>query len=325
MSQQRYVIRTIALTLLSLAIASIASSCGRRDSAKTVAVVNGTAIPRSSLDREISRIEQQMTQDGYVPGDDEDEDIMAGALDGLINMELLFQESQKRGFTVTESRLDMEFSMFQANFQDAETYKQALTQMQLTEGQLKTEIERGMAVNDFIDKEIRPNATVSDEELRDFYDANPEMFSEGMQVRARHIIITVAEDASDEQKQAARTRLEGIRQQIEQGGDFEELAKQHSEGPSNAQGGDLGYFGRGQMVPPFESAAFSLPIGETSDIVTTQFGYHLIQVTDKKVSDLVAFDDVQSQLRDYLVQTKLNERVLRYVDELRSTADIATY
>ena len=326
MSRNGRAIRAIIISILTLTVASFVSARGGRESAKdAVAMVNGIAIPRAFLDREIGRIEQQMTQDGYVPGEDDAEDIRSGALESLVSMELLYQRSQERGFTVTESRVDIEISMLQGNFEDAEGYKQALEQMQLTESQLRTEIERNMAVQDFIDSEFRRNATISDEELRDFYDTNPEMFSDGLQVRARHIIITVAQDATDEQKQAAREKIEGIRQQIDQGADFGELAKEYSEGPSGAQGGDLGYFGRGQMVEPFETAAFSLPIGQVSDIVITQYGYHLIQVIDKTTSEIIPFDEIQEQLRDYLLENKVLEQIAEHIDELRSAAEIETY
>lgn len=145
--------------------------------------------------------------------------------------------------------------------------------------------------------------TVTDAECEAYYNENKEQFKEEM-VRAAHIL--VEEEAQAKELLAA----------IEGGADFHELASANSKCPSGARGGDLGDFGRGQMVPEFEQAAFALNIGEVSEIVKTQFGYHLIKLLDKK--DEVPFTDVKGQIEQYLMSKKQNEMYSNFTQGLKS-------
>ena len=145
--------------------------------------------------------------------------------------------------------------------------------------------------------------TVTDAECEAYYNENKEQFKEEM-VRAAHIL--VEEEAQAKELLAA----------IEGGADFHELASANSKCPSGARGGDLGDFGRGQMVPEFEQAAFALNIGEVSGIVKTQFGYHLIKLLDKK--DEVPFTDVKGQIEQYLMSKKQNEMYSNFTQGLKS-------
>jgi peptidyl-prolyl cis-trans isomerase C len=139
-------------------------------------------------------------------------------------------------------------------------------------------------------------------------------------VKARHILIRAGEDATPEAKQDAKTKIDDIAKQIEGGADFSELAKAESQDPgSGARGGDLGEFGPGQMVPPFEQAAFALEAGEVSDVVETQFGYHIIKVDEKNSASL---DEVREQLKNGL-EMRQREMVLQeWIGELSEKADI---
>ena len=145
--------------------------------------------------------------------------------------------------------------------------------------------------------------TVTDAECEAYYNENKEQFKEEM-VRAAHIL--VEEEAQAKELLAA----------IEGGADFHELASANSKCPSGSRGGDLGDFGRGQMVPEFEQAAFALNIGEVSGIVKTQFGYHLIKLLDKK--DEVPFTDVKGQIEQYLMSKKQNEMYSNFTQGLKS-------
>jgi peptidyl-prolyl cis-trans isomerase C len=144
-------------------------------------------------------------------------------------------------------------------------------------------------------------------------------------VHARHILIKLAPDADEAAKAEAHKKIEAVQEKALKGGDFAELAKVHSEGPSNARGGDLGFFGRGQMVKPFEEAAFALEPGKISDIVETRFGYHLIKVEEKKAERALSFDEVKPQLMDKLKRDKIEQQMMTYLLSLREKAAIETF
>ncbi len=141
-------------------------------------------------------------------------------------------------------------------------------------------------------------------------------------MKASHILIKVSEDATPEAKAKAKARILDIKKKIEAGADFGEMAKKYSEGPSAANSGDLGYFRRGQMVKPFEEAAFALKPGEMSDVVETKFGYHLIKSIDKKEASVVPFDQLKTRITMYLQQDKMRKAVSAFIDSLRAKSTI---
>ena len=154
---------------------------------------------------------------------------------------------------------------------------------------------------EYMVRALGKEATVTDEEVRRFYDANEKGFLASEQARARHILIRVSSDASGEEKKKAREKIEGLGGRIKKGEDFGKLAAEFSEDTnSQMNGGDLGYFTKGQMVKPFEEAAFSLKPGQVSGVVETQFGYHLIKVEDHQEARMVTFDTVKEQIRGRL-------------------------
>ncbi len=143
---------------------------------------------------------------------------------------------------------------------------------------------------------VLKNITVSAEEMLAYYKENPDHFTEGESVQAKHILVDTEEKAQE------------IFRSIEQGDvSFEDAAKEYSSCPSNAQGGDLGEFSRGQMVPEFDQAAFDAELGKVIGPVKTQFGYHLIRVENKKESSLMDFDAVKDHIETTLLQQKQNE------------------
>ena len=172
------------------------------------------------------------------------------------------------------------------------------------------------------DKPIPGSHTASElEELKALAKAVERRFSE--RVRARHILVRISPNASKEEKDAALKKIKEAQARLKKGDEFAELAKKYSDDPgSKDHGGDLGYFSRGDMVPAFDKAAFGLAVGQTSDIVMTDFGYHIIQVQEKKAAAKMSLDEIKDDLREYLFQQRGAKRFESYVKDLRSKADI---
>jgi peptidyl-prolyl cis-trans isomerase D len=156
--------------------------------------------------------------------------------------------------------------------------------------------------------------TVTPEEISAYYDAHSSQFKEEEQVRARHLLLELAEDASSEQEDAVLQKISDIRAEIEAGRPFTEAAEEYSEGPSGPSGGDLGWFGRGRMVPAFEEAAFDLAPGTISEPVRTRFGYHLIMVEEHKPAGTQPLEAVSGDIEDILAREKASDAITTLLD-----------
>jgi peptidyl-prolyl cis-trans isomerase D len=160
------------------------------------------------------------------------------------------------------------------------------------------------------------NQEVSPEEMKAYYQDHEQEFTRSEQVRARHILIEVDEEASDEEVKKARQEIEEAATRLEQGADFAQLAREISEAPSADQGGDLGWFGRNSMVEAFEEAAFALEPGEISDPVRTKFGFHLIQVIERREEGVEPFKQVEDDIRTRLARDKAMQNLEDRLDEV---------
>ena len=297
------------------------------DGAKTdkVAVVNGTVITRADYDNELSRFERQMSMSGRSPNPAEMTDMKQKVLQALVDRELLKQESKKQGITVSDADVNQQVAALRQKFSNEKEFSDALARMNLGEAGLKSQLRQDLIIRKLIDQQVASKVTITPDEMQEFYNSHSELFKAPEMVRASHILIKVEPNTSDVDKAKARERIVAIQERIKKGEDFATVAKESSECPSAANGGDLDYFQRGLMVKPFEDVAFSLKPDTVSDIVETPFGYHLIKVTGKKDASTVPFDDVKAKLEDYMKQQKINEQLGQYVAQLKKGAKIETF
>jgi peptidyl-prolyl cis-trans isomerase C len=290
-----------------------------------VAVVNGSVITQGELDREVNLVRQRYANMGRPMGEVQLLTIKDQVLESLISRELLYQESQKKGVKVNKEKLETEYEGLKNRFPSEEEFKSRLSSLKISETDVKTQIERGLVIQEFIDEEISGKVVVPEKDVKTYYDTHPDSFKQPEQVRASHILIKVDPQADESKKAAARKKLEELRRRLLKGEDFVALAREFSEGPTNVRGGDLGYFRRGQMVKPFEETAFALKIGELSDVVETRFGFHLIKVTAKKPETTIAYVDVKERLQKYLKNEKVQQEVTVYIEELKTKAKVETF
>jgi len=164
---------------------------------------------------------------------------------------------------------------------------------------------------------------VKPEAVADFYQKNQDKFQQGPRVRASHILIGIPQNADAATKQQAKAKADALLKDLKSGKDFAATAKANSQDPGSApNGGDLGYFEQGQMVPPFEQAAFALKPGEMSEIVESQFGYHIIKVADRQDSRVVPLDEAKGQIEEFLSQQNRHAQTELFVNALRAKAKI---
>ena len=285
-----------------------------------VARVNGQTISRDDLQQAVGELEARAGQS--VPADQRDR-VVRGALDQLIAYRLLAQESAARKVAIPDADVDARIAQIRSQFPSEQLFTQTLAQRKLTLEGLRVDIREGMQIDRMIDAEVAARTNVTAEQVSDFYAKNPSEFQQAERVRASHILIRVAEGGDAAAKEQARTKAAEVLKDIKAGKDFAALAKEHSQDPGSApSGGELGAFERGQMVGPFEEAAFSLPAGQTSELVETQFGFHVIKVVEKQTARAIPLEEVRKQVEQYLQGHNRERETQVFIDALKAKGKV---
>jgi peptidyl-prolyl cis-trans isomerase C len=291
----------------------------------SVATVNGIPITRERFNQETDRASQQISRQGQPVPEEMKKMVQERVLDFLIGEELLHQKAVTKGIAVSDEKVAEEISGVTAKFGSEEKFKAALNQMNVSEAKVEEDIRRGLAIQELVQQEVVSKVTVSEEEIKKFYDENRKLFTKQAQVKASHILIKVDADADEAEKAEAKAKIDKAAQRIKDGEDFAAVAGEVSEGPSKTKGGDLGYFERGQMVTPFDEVAFTMEPGQVSGVVETNFGYHIIKVFDRQEASTATFEEVEPQIADHLKQEKSKVAVQEYIETLKADATIETY
>lgn len=312
------VVTGLALMQLTAAQAADSPKDALLKSAGTeiVAKVGEATITRSDLDKALKAMAARQ-QGGELPPEALKQ-AEAGVLDQLIAAEILYQEGKKAEIKDLDKQVDFRIAQGKGKFQTVAEYEAALKSSGLTENELTALIRKDTVISHFVEKTIVSTVAVTDAEVKTYYDANPAQFKKEAQIKASHILIGVDAGASDADKKTAKGKAEALLKELKAGKDFAAVAKSDSTCPSKEQGGDLGFFGRGQMVKAFEDAAFALKKDEMSDVVETQFGYHIIKLTERKEAETVPLDEVKEKLAEFLKNQKIQQKVAAFVNEQRT-------
>ena len=286
---------------------------------EVVARVNGESITGKDLDDAVRAIAGRA---GPIPPDERDR-VYRGVLDNMIGYRLMIQEAKARKITVADADVDAQVAQIRAQFPSEAQFQQALTAQSTTLEAVRNDARDGMSADKLVETEIAGKVAVKPEAVTDFYQKNQDKFQQGPRVRASHILIGIPQNADAATKQGAKAKADALLKDLKAGKDFAATAKANSQDPGSApNGGDLGYFEQGQMVPPFEQAAFALKPGEMSEVVETQFGYHIIKVADKQDSRVVPLEEAKGQIEDYLTQQNRHAQTELFVNALRAKAKI---
>lgn len=259
------------------------------DSKKAVATVNGTKITKEQLYDKLIEAGGEST------------------LQSMITTELVDQEAKKANVTVTDEDINTELEDLKAQFGGEVAFNAALSQSSMTVDDLKKQMPLQVKLR----KILEPQVTVTDDEIKEYYDTNKATFSEEEQVRASHILVETKEEA------------DAILKQLKEGADFATLAKEKSSDTgSKDNGGDLDFFKRGDMVAEFSDVAFKLKVGETSDAVKSDYGYHIIKVTDHKDAKDYTLEEKKDEIRKTLVSQKVSTLSSTWLSETTEKAKI---
>jgi len=248
--------------------------------------------------------------------------IQKRALNEAISNELLIQESQKMEIKDIEKKIDDRINALKEKYQTEEQFRNMLKAKELGEKDLRNNMRRSIYIDEYLIKQGIRNPAIPDEKVREFYEKSKNSFKREESVRVSHILIKVDEKATDEEKAEARKKAEKIRQEIKDGRDFAEMAKEYSQDGTAPGGGDLGYIKRKYMPQEFDEVAFSLQKGELSDVVETRHGYHIIMVYEKRPAGVTPYEDLKDFLTKYMQEQVSRENLVSHIKELRKKAKI---
>ncbi len=242
-------------------------------------------------------------------------------LDQLIVEKLI--DKRAAGEKVTDEEVATTFDRFKKNFGSEEEMAKQVAEHGQTLDQIKTDIKASLREQHWVDSQIKDKVDVSDAEAADYYKSNPDKFTHGEQVRASHILVSVPQDAKPEVVAEKQKQAQEIADRVKKGEDFGKLAEQLSEDPSAKENkGDLNFFDKEQMVPEFSTAAFAMKKDEISNPVRSQFGFHVIKVTDRKAAETTPLDQAKPQLLAMLKRQKQQSEFKKLVDGIREKADV---
>ena len=290
---------------------------------RVAAVVNNDIITLSEVEARVApdlqklRGESDLAKRGAMRAE-----LVKRGLELLIGEKLM--ETQVRELNIEVADSEIELGMDDVKKQNnitSEQFEQLLGQEGYTLASYKTFMRKHLSRLKLVNLKVRAKVKISDEDLKAEYARWSHDEANEFEVHARHLLVQVAAKATPEQVEAARVKAVALMEEARKPGtNFAELAKKKSEGPSAADGGDLGFFRRGVMVAEFEKAAFTLPVGGISDPIRTKFGWHVLKVEEHKALAAPPLEEVKDQLRERMLRGQLEKYTDQYVQELRSAA-----
>jgi len=317
---------------------------------KTVAIVNGEAIMSSDFDKISAPVLEQFktSQPASEQTPEKISELKHKLPDQMIDDRILKQEAKKQKIRVSKRDLEEGIKQVQKRFATSAEFDSELQKEGLTQPQFEKRIEEQLSVMKLIEQEVKGKVVPpSEEEIKAFYDKVQQKMSgkelglekneedqltalakyltrlTSEQIRARHILIAVDKNAAMDVKSAALKKAKKAAAELKGGADFEELAKKYSDDPgSKNRGGDLGFFAKGDMVAEFEKVAFSLDVGQVSEPVLTDFGYHIIKIEEKKAARKISYNDIKDDLKELLGQKGAQAKYEVWMKDLKKKASI---
>jgi peptidyl-prolyl cis-trans isomerase C len=295
-----------ALLAVCFAAAACTEQARPKSDPNAVATVNGEVITRADFEAELSRELQGM--EGEAPHTPEQiEPYKLALMETLVERAVLLQTAKQAQVTVTPEEVDRRVLALASEY-PAESFEAALAQGQTTRTELERKTKEQLTIEKLFDTQVYARVAVTEDAIRRYFDELVDEFSEPEQVRASQIVVKGLDDAKK------------LQQQLYAGKKFPDLARRYSLGPEAKVGGDLGFFPRGVMPPQFDEVAFKLPVGQVSDVVSTEYGFHLFKVMEKKPARKHELSEVRGEIEKRMLAELREKAQKEYVKTLKGQA-----
>lgn len=294
------------LTLLLLLLCALTACSRDKDAADPVLIsINGRTVTVAQFKAEFAKTlssEQSLTPE-------ERAELERSFLVQIIDQELALGEAARQKITVTAAEVDAALAEYQQDYPNG-AFEEMLKERAITLEQWRKELEQSLLIEKLARQVVYPDVTVSDEDVAAYYEDNKADFDRPAQVRARQIVVASQEEGE---------RILGL---LRGGEAFETVARQHSLSPDSDHGGDLGFFSRGEMPTEFDQVVFTLPIGQISDLVKTEYGFHIFLVEERRDAVRLTLNQVKDEIRDELRAEKEELAYQQWLVDMRGRSKI---
>lgn len=314
--------RNIALILLF--IAAIATSASAEIISGIAATVNDEIITYLELNREYAMILKEEEKRGTVSTPEAKIKLKKDVLDSMVDRKLVNQKIKELNIVISEEEIRQSIEdIKRQNKMSQEALVSALIGQGMNFEQYKLQMKEQLERLRLMSQEVKSKIQVSEREIKEYYEANGATYSEDPTYRARHIFLKVDKKASNEEIKKVMAKAADVTLEARSESDFADLAKKYSDDPgAKNDGGDLGTFKKGEMLPEIESVVISMKPGEISELVTTAAGFHIIKLEERNEGKLKSFESVKASIDDLLYKKKSEERFKQWAEELRKGAAV---
>jgi peptidyl-prolyl cis-trans isomerase C len=290
----------------------LATGCGLKDRVneddEVLATVNGAPITLSEYKASLEKLKSQLPK-----GDSMDPEgiktLKMSLLNQLIEKRLLITEAGKLGIAVSEAEMNEQINRIVGEYPDSDTFNSRMKEENIDIPSWKKEIEYQIMLEKLVKAVAGSNITVTPEEVKKYYDDHLDLYNSPTRVRALQIML--------ETREQAQTILE----EIKGGGDFSELAKTYSISPDSEKGGDLGFFSEDEMPPSF-SVVFTMKPGDLSDVVESEYGFHLFKIVDRREAKMLSLEEARPEIEEKLKRLKSEEKYGEWFEQIRKSTKI---
>ncbi|MBI3804921.1 MAG: peptidylprolyl isomerase [Nitrospirae bacterium] len=283
---------------------------------RVVAVVNREAITQSDLDEAAQALKKQGLRVGGA--ETEKKEVEHDLLNQMIEQKLLLQEAKKKGIRVTDSELDLALKDIEERnrFQNRDALKQAVSQEGIPWDKYMDDLRNQLTSLKLMNREVDSNLLMTEEEIKAYYDSHPEQFQLPEQIRVKQILLRVPSEASADAVERKHQKATEVLTELKSGTDFERLVEQYSEGAERRNGGDLGFFKKGDLAPEIDRVIFSLKDGEVSPVIQTSLGFHLFKVQVPPELRKQPFEKVKKEIEEKLHNEKRNALRQKWMNDI---------
>lgn len=286
------------------------------------ALVNGEAITMDEFNGGVLVVQKSILEKGKTLDCAQIVSVQKEVIESMIRREILYQESRKTGIEIDKKDIIKEIDTIKKWFLSDAAYNNELSRRNLSEDALRAQLERNYFIQKYVEQQFLRKVNVTDAEVMGYCVRNPDALKQPLQVRISHILIRADSKADTSRKQEERRKANQILKALKDGRDFNALAREQSDSAIRNSGGDLGYVGRGQLEKQFESVIFNLKKDEISDVIETDYGYHIFKVMDIKPERSESYDNVKEQIRQLLLKDKLKKEADDHARKLLEKSDV---